>query len=489
MGIASRIRSGQAEAPEGRLFRSLLPYLSRLAIPRERIAPAPVMDLNAIRRNFLAIRSGRLVTNNAASTQIPDCLLERYRELALFYENVHRGQSSASRRTTHLFENAYQVIAGFIGARSSREVVLYRGTTEAINAVMYSLLTEFRDGDNVVTTFMEHNSNYVPWYGMTREILPRFGMKVECRLARFDRHTGELDLDHLAGLVDSHTKIVCCTGASNFLGTKPPLDKVREISRASGYPQPNGIAGSYLLVDGAQLVPNSFVDVSRSDVDFLAWSFHKMFAPVGVGGLYVKEPVLDSMRPFQYGGDMIAEGQVSPELVRYNALPWRFTAGTPNIMGTILAAEATEFLVGAVLGSWRKSDLARAHADRAAIRQAMGLVEEHEQRLTGYLLQELSGIPGLVIYGPRDARRRTSLVAFNIEGKDPFQVAEYLDQCGVESRAGCHCATLAHHFYGINPPASCRISPYIYNTMSEMELVVKAVKAAALGERSAMIAP
>ena len=184
-----------------------------------------------------------------------------YQSLAPGYENVHRGQSSASRQMTALFEESYDTIAQFIGAPGRASIALYRNTTEAINAVMYSLLTEFRDGDNVVTTMMEHNSNYVPWHAMCREILPRLGRRVECRLARFDPGTGELDLDHLGTLVNARIKLVCCTGASNFLGTRIPLAAVRALADASGYPQPGGERRSHLLVDAAQLVPGSFVDV------------------------------------------------------------------------------------------------------------------------------------------------------------------------------------------------------------------------------------
>ena len=162
---------------------------------------------------------------------------------------------------TALFEESYDTIARFIGAPGRPGIALYRNTTEAINAVMYALLSDFRDGDNVVTTMMEHNSNYVPWHAMCREILPRFGRRVDCRLARFNPVTGELDLDHLASLIDARTKLVCCTGASNFLGTRSPLGTIRALADASGYPQPNGERRSHLLVDGAQLVPGAFVDV------------------------------------------------------------------------------------------------------------------------------------------------------------------------------------------------------------------------------------
>ena len=257
-------------------------------LPRPRRAPAGAgeaiaidpgrLDVQAIRRHFAFPRLGRIVTNNAASTQPPRELLALYQSLAPWYENVHRGQSTASQRMTAQFEESYDTIAQFLGAPGRASIALYRNTTEAINAVMYSLLTEFRDGDNVVTTLLEHNSNYVPWYAMCQEILPRLGRRVEYRLARFDPATGQLDLDHLASLIDARTKLVCCTGASNFLGTRTPLPAVRALADASGYSQPNGEQRSYLLVDAAQLAPGSFIDVQALGVDYLAFSFHKMLA-------------------------------------------------------------------------------------------------------------------------------------------------------------------------------------------------------------------
>src|SRR5689334_35120 len=241
------------------------------------------LDVRRIRRHFTFPEIGRAPTNNAASTQPPRELLELYRTLGPGYDNVHRGQSRASQEMTARFEEAYDTIAAFVGAPSRACIALYRNTTEAINAVMYSLLTEFRDGDNLVTTLMEHNSNYVPWHALCREILPRLGVRVELRLARFDRVTGRLDLDHLAGLVDERTKLVCCTAASNFLGTKVPIAAVKAIADASGYRQPSGEDRSLLLVDAAQLAPSAPMHVGDLDADFLAFSFHKMFAPFGVG--------------------------------------------------------------------------------------------------------------------------------------------------------------------------------------------------------------
>jgi cysteine desulfurase/selenocysteine lyase len=441
-----------------------------------------MIDVRAVRRHFLFPGRGRIALNNAASTQPPRELLALIASLGPDYENVHRGQSSASAVMTARFEESYDMIARFIGAPGRAGIALYRNTTEAVNAVMYSLLTEFRDGDNVVTTLMEHNSNYVPWYAMCREILPRLGRRVQCRLARFDPVTGELDLEHLASLVDARTKLVCCTGASNFLGTRNPLGAVRALADASGYVQPNGERRSWLLVDGAQLVPGSFVDVRDLDVDYLAFSFHKLLAPFGVGVLYAKQHLLASALPFLYGGDMIAEGRVFPNHVEYNALPWKYAAGTPNILGAVVSAQALRLLVDLALTPKRPAYFGTARpVERGAVRSAMDRVAAWNQMLTARALDGLGAIPGITVYGPREASRRTSLVAFNLAGRDPAGVAAALNRAGIESRAGCHCATLAHHALGLDPPASCRLSFYLYNTPAEVDRAVDAVAAIAAG--------
>src|ERR1700761_5389895 len=405
-------------------------------------APAPeTIDVRAVRRHFLFPGRARVALNNAASTQPPRELLALYASLGPDYENVHRGQSSASAAMTERFEESYDTIARFIGAPGRACIALYRNTTEAINSVMYSLLTEFRDGDNVVTTLMEHNSNYVPWYAMCREILPRLGRRVDYRLARFDPRTGELDLEHLASLIDARTKLVCCTGASNFLGTRNPLAAVRALADASGYCQPNGERRSHLLVDGAQLVPGSFVDVQALDVDYLAFSFHKLLAPFGVGVLYAKEHLLDASLPFLYGGDMIAEGRVFPGRVGYTCLPWKYAAGTPNILGATVSAQALRILLDLALSPERPAYFGTGKPiERAAVESAMGRVSAWNRQLTSRALDGLGAIPGITIYGPRDPAPRTSLVAFNAAGRDPVAVAEGLNRAGVESRAGCHCA-------------------------------------------------
>ncbi len=448
------------------------------------------LDVRAVRRHFLFPGRGRIALNNAASTQPPRELLDLFRSLGPDYENVHRGQSAASQAMTSCFEESYDTIARFIGAPGRASIALYRNATEAVNAVMYSLLTEFRDGDNVVTTMMEHNSNYVPWYAMCREILPRFGRRVQCRLARFDPVSGELDLDHLAALIDERTKLVCCTGASNFLGTRNPLGPIRALADASGYSQPNGERRSRLLVDGAQLVPGTFTDVSALGPDYLAFSFHKVLSPFGTGVLYAREELLASALPFLYGGDMIAEGRVFPNHVEYNALPWKYAAGTPNILGSVVSGQALRLLLDLALTPKRPAYFGTSKpVGREAVRDAMSRVAAWNQLLTARALDGLGSIPGITIYGPRDPARRTSLVAFNLAGHDPVSVARALDQAGIESRAGCHCATLAHHALGLTPPASCRLSFYLYNTPGEVDRAVAAVAEIAAGRTGGPAAP
>jgi len=456
-----------------------LTTLRRLAPRIERALDGPgrdALDVPAIRRHFAFPDRGRVVTNNAASTQPARELTELFRELGPDYENVHRGQSEASKTTTRRFEDSYDDIAAFVNAPGRGALVACRNATEANNAVMYSLMTEFRDGDNVVTTMMEHNSNYVPWYALCREILPRFGVHVECRLVGFDPATGELDLAEMASLVDARTKLVCCSGASNFLGTKNPLPEVRAIAASSGYARPDGARGSLLLVDAAQLAPSSLIDVQELDVDYLSFSFHKILAPFGVGILYGKEHLLQASLPFLYGGDMIAEGKVTPERVEYNALPWKFAAGTPNILGTIASAQALRLVLDLCLSPDRRRYFrTAAPIERSDVRRAMARITAHTRRLTEVALERLLRIPGLTVYGPRDPARRSPLVAFNIRGRNPIAIAEALNDAGVEARAGCHCATLAHHYLGLSPPASCRLSFYLYNTRDDVERATAAV--------------
>jgi cysteine desulfurase/selenocysteine lyase len=240
--------------------------------------------------------------------------------------------------------------------------------------------------------------------------------------------------------------------------------------------QPDGAPGSLLLVDGAQLVPSSYVDVQELDVDYLSFSFHKMLAPFGTGVLYAREGLLERSLPFLYGGDMIAEGRVSADRVEYNDLPWKYAAGTPDILGTIASAQALRLLLDLALHPDRHYHFGSDEPiERATVVAAMDLVTRHTRTLTAHALDRLRRIDGITIYGPEQAECRSPLVAFNVAGWHPREIAEALNERGVESRAGCHCATLAHRHLGLDPAASCRLSFYLYNTVEEAEFAAWAV--------------
>ena len=259
---------------------------------------------------------------------------------------------------------------------------------------MYSLLTEFKDGDNVVTTMMEHNSNYVPWYAMCREILPKFGVKVECRLVNFSARPGNLTSTTWQVLLINALNWSAAPVLPIFSVSKTLWKSSRGITLKSGYVQPDGWCGSYLLIDGAQLVPGSAVDVANLDVDFLAFSMHKMLAPFGIGVLYARLSILSSMPPFLYGGDMIAQGQVTPEKVGYNVLPWKFAAGTPNILGAIISAQALRFLLDLTIDPKKHVYFnTEKPVDRDAVFAAMNKISAYLKQLTAHALERLGTVP------------------------------------------------------------------------------------------------
>ena len=262
-------------------------------------------------------------------------------------------------------------------------------------------------------------------------------------LARFDPVTGELDLAHLASLIDARTKLVCCTGASNFLGTRPRWPRCARWPVRAGTPEPNGERRSYLLVDGAQLVPGSFVDVRALDVDFLAFTFHKLLAPFGVGVLYGKQHLLEGVLPFLYGGDMIAEGQVFPDRVGYNGLPWKYAAGTPNILGAIVSAQAVRLLLDLALSPRRPVYFGTGKPfARNAVHEAMGRVTAWNRQLTARALAGRPPSRG----SPSTGRARRHGAPRWSRSTCPAATRSWRPSCwtGPGSRPGpvCHCATL-----------------------------------------------
>ncbi len=473
----------------------------------------------------------RIVVDNTASTQLPLPLLHNVINSVFTYANIHRGEYSASLHTSYEFERAYNIAANLVNARSWREIIFGRNTTEMINLVMRALQDDFRDGDNIVVTRLEHNSNYVPWYGLQQGLMKRqHPVKIHIRVVNFEEETAELDMKELESKVDGRTKLVAVTGGSNFMGVRPAIKRIGEIAHESGYEQPIGMIGSFFLVDGAQLVPANPVDVQKIGCDFLAWSFHKMAIPLGVGGLYAKAEIIETLPPFLYGGDMIEE--VAEGDVTYKERPWRYTAGTPNILGTIASGCGICFLINLGLGNlfvegratedekieltgrrieteillntprgdfgidykvpkehyseWERylkrhpeveSTLrdreARLKKVREVVNTAMTNIRLHEEELTQRAIDGLLKIPNVSIYGPKDARNRVGLVAFNINGMEFSEAAKELDKHGVEVRSGTHCACLAHRHVGIE--GSVRMSFYIYNTLEEVDEVVRAV--------------
>jgi len=372
--------------------------------------------------------------DNTATTQKPvqvlDAMDHYYRRL---HANVHRGVHTLSEEATTAYENARLRVARFINASSPKEVIFTRNTTESLNLVAYSWgRANLKPGDEVLITEMEHHSNIVPWQlvcEMTAATLRYVPITPE----------GELDQDAIEQLLTERTKVFAFTAMSNVLGTINPVAEL--AARAHG-------VGAIVVVDGAQSVPTLTTDVQALDVDFLAFSGHKMLGPTGIGVLYGKRKLLEAMPPFLGGGDMIREVKMSGS--RWNELPYKFEAGTPAIAETIGLGAAVDYL-------------------RAV---GMDWVLEHERELTTYAWSRLQEVEGLRILGPEPSRRG-GLLAFVLGDIHPHDIAAILDQDGIAVRAGHHCAQPIHDHYGL--PATTRASFYIYNTEEEVDRLVLAL--------------
>ncbi len=378
--------------------------------------------------------------DNTASSQKPVQVIEAmdryYREQNA---NVHRGVHTLSETATAAYENARLRLARFINAASPKQIVFTRNTTESLNLVAYSWgRVNLKPGDEVLITEMEHHSNIVPWQlvcemtGATLRYVP-----ITPR--------GDLDEQALESLLCDRTKVFAFTAMSNVLGTINPVAELSARAHA---------VGAIAVVDAAQSVPHLPTDVQSLDVDFLAFSSHKMLGPTGAGVLYGRRALLEAMPPFMGGGDMIREVKMSGS--RWNELPYKFEAGTPAIAEAIGLGAAVDYLNG--LG--------------------MDWVAEHERSITAYAWERLSEVEGLRILGP-EPERRGGLLAFVLGDIHPHDVAAILDQDGIAVRAGHHCAQPIHDHYGL--PATSRASFYIYNTTEEVDRLIPALhKAKAL---------
>jgi len=400
------------------------------------------LDVESIRRDFpilsRTVNGRRLIYfDNAATTQRPRQVVEAIARFYLYHNaNVHRGMHTLSQEASEQFERAHEAVAEFIGAGSWREVVLTMNTTDAINLVAWGWgLGKLSAGDEILLTVMDHHSNMLPW----REVAKKVGAKV--KYADVDSE-GRIDYRDLEEKLSERTRVVAFPMASNVVGT---VNDVRRISRLAHS------VGAIAVGDGAQYVPHIPTRVKELELDFMAFSGHKMLGPTGTGILWGREDLLSELPPFRVGGETIED--VTLDSVVWQPLPWRFEAGTPNIAGMIGLAEAVRYLE----------------------RIGMGSVRDHDIRLVRRALQRLSELGDEVsVIGPKSPEERTGLVAFNVRGLHHHTVAKALDMYGIAVRSGGHCAHPLHYRLGIT--GSVRASFYIYNTEEEVDELYESLK-------------
>ncbi len=398
-------------------------------------------NLEKIRKDFpilnRQVNGKKLVyLDNAATSQKPKVVIESLNDFYTNYNsNVHRGVHKLSVEATDSYENSRVKIANFINA-SSNEIIWTRNTSESLNIVSIGLKDKVDAGDNIVVSRMEHHSNLVPWQQLCNS------KNAELRFLDHDIH-GRIDLSKAKDIIDKNTKIIALTHMSNVLGVINPIKTIREISKKYG---------TYLVLDGAQSAPHFFVDMKELDCDFFAFSAHKMLGPTGIGVLYGKEDLLNEMEPFYFGGDMISE--VSYETAKWNDLPYKFEAGTPNIADAIATGVAVDYL----------------------LQIGMNNISKQEEDVTQYALEKIKELPDYKIIGPLDMADRGGVISFNHNKIHPHDIGEILDKFGVAIRTGHHCAMPLVRSYEI--VAACRASFYLYNTYEEIDIFIDSLKEA-----------
>ena len=372
--------------------------------------------------------------DNAATTQKPKQVLAAIENYYLRDNaNVHRGVHTLAERATAAYEAARERVRSFINAASSREVLFTRGTTTSLNWVAQFAAERLQPGDEVLISIMEHHSNVIPWQEACR--------KTGAKLVYVYLKDGALDMEDFCAKLNERTKFVSLAHASNVLGIINPIKKIAQLVHQQG---------ALLVVDGAQSIPHMKIDVQDLDVDFFAFSGHKMAGPTGIGVLYGKEELLEQMSPVEFGGEMI--DFVYEQEATWKELPWKFEAGTPNMAGAIGLAAAIDYL----------EDL------------GMDAIAQHEQDLIAYVFPKLQAVEGLAIYGSQDLAQRSGVIAFNLDGLHPHDVATALDYEGVAVRAGHHCAQPLLTYLQV--PATVRASFYIYNTYADCDKLVDALE-------------
>jgi len=376
--------------------------------------------------------------DNAASTQKPKRVIEKIKEVyENFYANVHRGIHTLSQEASEEYENAHKIVADFINA-DFEEVIFTRNTTESINLVAYSYaLNNLKKDDEILISVMEHHSNLVPWQFVSK--------KVGCKLKYVSLNENfEVDIEDLKEKISPRTKIVSITHISNVLGS---INDIKEIIKIAHENE------AIVIIDAAQSAPHLKLDVKKLDVDFLAFSSHKMLGPTGIGVLYGKKEILEEMEPFIFGGDMISDVDFYSAI--WNKLPWKFEAGTPNIADAIGFAEAIKFL----------EEL------------KMENVEKYLNELTKYFLEKFSELKSFKIVGKLDEKNRAPIFSFIHEKLKAHEIAKILDLEGIMIRSGFHCAhPLMRYLNLYDAGGTARASLYIYNTKEEIDYFVEILK-------------
>ena len=416
-----------------------------------------MMDITEIRSQFPVLDQqvyGKplVYLDNAATTQKPLCVIERDRDYYLHENcNIHRGVHYLSQKATEAYEHARQTVADFIHAKEAREIVFTRGTTESLNLLATSFehmlltLPPLRGGQGgvkpifppkVLITAMEHHSNLVPWQQMVQR------HNGQLLVVPMD-DKGVLDLNRYEELLKKQPMVVSIAHISNVLGTINPVKQMVKMAHEYGIP---------VVIDGAQSIAHHPIDVQDLDCDFFVFSGHKMYAPMGIGGLYGKAEWLEKLPPYQFGGEMV--DTVSFEKTTFNVLPYKFEAGTPNVGAALGLETAIQFLQS---------------LDRKK-------VEQYEAQLLQTAVQQLSEIEGIRFIG--EAEHRSGLVSFVIDGIHPYDLGTIIDKMGVAVRTGHHCAEPVMTRFGI--PGTVRASFALYNTLEEVEIFVRAVRRAAM---------
>jgi len=374
--------------------------------------------------------------DNASTTQKPNQVIDAITDYYVNHNaNIHRAVYGLAEEATEAYENTRDKVAKFLNIKNREEIIFVRGTTEAINLVAYTWGRQnIKEGDIIVTTEYEHHSNIVPWQLLTQE------KNAKLKYIEIDEN-GELILDQLDSYLSAgKVKLVTFSQMSNVLGTITDTSKIIEKCKKNGV---------HTLIDGAQSVPHMPVDVENLGCDFFAFSAHKMLGPTGVGVLWVRKEILETMPPFHGGGDMIRE--VHKYETTWNDLPYKFEAGTPNIADVIGFSTAIDYL----------SNL------------GMQNVRNHEIELTKYALEKFSNVKGITLYGTKNISRRGGVISFNFQDVHPHDVATIVDKEGIAIRSGHHCAQVLME--KLDVPATNRASFYIYNTKQDIDALVKSL--------------